>query len=208
MRIDEVGGPGEVLLLDVLGGQAEFPSAGLHGSHIAVLLDFAAHTRGVDDTDQVVVVTLVPVEGGADAVVEETGLEADIQLVLLLVGELAVGQLADIQRRLTHIGGRTPGGMAPDHDGGVGHVLGAAVCRQGVGGFYAQVRNRIRKGIPPRLVADVPGTGNVPGRKPAGAAALAQFVRTLVPVGAVDYVPAFVRVSAVGEEGGAAVVAI
>ena len=58
----EVGGPAEILGLDVDSSETELVSSGLHGSDVTVFLDLSADTLGVDDTDEVEIVTLVPVE--------------------------------------------------------------------------------------------------------------------------------------------------
>ena len=90
MRVDEVRRPLEVLGLDVGGREGQLHSAGFHGSDVSEFLYLTAHTLGVDDTDEVVVVTCVPVKTEIDAVVDETCFKTEVQLFLLLVGQIRI----------------------------------------------------------------------------------------------------------------------
>ena len=92
VRVDQVGAPLEVLGHDVARGEGELLTVRLHRGHVGILHDGAAHTRGALRANQVVVVTRIPVELEVDAVVQEAQVHADVQLVLLLVGQGGVGQ--------------------------------------------------------------------------------------------------------------------
>ena len=60
----------------------------MHLGVVGELADLTAHTGGVDVTHQVVVVAEVDNVDKVDAVVEETEVEAQVELLLLLVCEL------------------------------------------------------------------------------------------------------------------------
>ena len=122
--------------------------------------------------------------------------------MLLLVGEGLVGHVGDVQGRLLVIGERTPGVRGTDDHFRVRDAR--AVAGQGIGTLEAQVGDRRVQGLHPVLLVHVPGGGDVPRRQPAGGAGLAQTVRTLVAVGAVEGVAALVGIGAVREESDAA----
>ena len=65
----------------------------LHRSHVGILEDLTADALSVDASDKVEVIALIPVGYEVDAVVEETEVDTNIKLMLLLVGKLSVGKL-------------------------------------------------------------------------------------------------------------------
>ena len=198
VRIDEVGRPGEALRLDVLRREGDLVTVRLHGSHVAE----ARSVHGRDGTDQVVVVTLVPVEGKVDPVVEETGLETEVQLMLLLVGQGLVGHVVDVEGRLLVVRERTPGVGRADDDLRVGHAR--AVAGQGVRTLKAEVGHRRVERLHPVFLVDVPRGRDVPGGQPARGTRLAETVGTFVTVRAVERVLSFIGIGTVGEERNAA----
>ena len=64
----------------------------LHLGHVTILGGSTTDTLGADQTDQVEVVTEVPVKHEVDAVVEETEVNTKVELMLLLIGQLTVAQ--------------------------------------------------------------------------------------------------------------------
>lgn len=140
VRVDEVGGPAEILRLDVLGRKADLDAVRFHLRDVAVFGDLAADALGRDRADQVEVVAFVPVEGQVDPVVDEPDVESEVQLVLLLVGELCIFEARNLETGFGIAAGRTPRGRGFDDGQRVGDVRRAAVGGQRVGGFERQVR--------------------------------------------------------------------
>ena len=81
----------------------------LHGSHVGHLVDVTTHTLGLRVTNQVVVVTPIDIEVQVQSVVQETSIQTEVELVLLLVGQLRVGNLAQRCNGLHLVTLRTPG---------------------------------------------------------------------------------------------------
>ena len=208
MGIDEVGRPLEVAGLDVFRGEGQFKSVGGHAGYVTVLGQFAADALGVGEGDQVEVVTLVPVTGEVDAVVHKTQFQTHVELMLLFEGEVGVGQAADIQAGLDVAGVVPPGVVGLDDGVGVGDRRGTAFCRQGVGELEGGVGEGGLEAGHPRLVADIPSARYVPGRKPTGAAGLAQAVGAFVTDGSVDAVTVLETVGEGAEESLAAFVGV
>ena len=208
VRPDEVGRPLEVAGPDVDRGQGQFVTAGGHARDVTVLGDFTAETHRVDDTDQVVVVTLVPVAREVDPVVEEAQFRADVQLVLLFEGEIRVREAGDVQRRLIVAGAGTPVVGRPDDDGGVGDPGRAAFRSQGVGSLEDGVGKVRLQGAHPGFVGNVPTAGHVPGREPAGGTGLTQAVGAFITDGTRQAVPVHQGVGTRAEESGATFVRV
>lgn len=98
------------LVFDVAGRKSQLDTRRFQTGDVTVFHHLTADTLRVDHTDQVVVVTLVPVGCEADAVVQEAHVDTDVHLVLLLVSQLAVLQVVNRQTRLGNTGRRTPTG--------------------------------------------------------------------------------------------------
>ena len=96
-----------------------------HFGNVAILLVLTADTLGEDGADEVVVVTAVPVEDEVDAVVEESEVYTDVELVLLLVGELAVGDRLKLDTEFLYGAARAPGVVGVEDGGGIGYIVGA-----------------------------------------------------------------------------------
>ena len=161
---DEVGLPREVFLDNVLSGNAQLGTVGLHISHISHLADSTADARHVDRADKVVVLTTEPVELHIDAVSEETDAQTEVQLVLLLVGQLFVGNIFNLQTRLLDIGKGTIGLEVLHHDGGIADPQRSGVGSQRVAGLQRQVRQGGAQTLEELLLVGIPRSGDVPGR--------------------------------------------
>ena len=103
-----------------------------HRSNIGKLQNLSTYALSIDNTDQVVVVTLVPVGGEVDAIFEQAEVNADVQLMLFLVGEFAVLDVIDIKSRFLNVGKGAVGLEAADDGLRVGHFRRAAVSGEGV----------------------------------------------------------------------------
>ena len=66
----------------------------LHGSHVGIFRDVTADTLCLDNTDKVIVVTHVSIDNKIQPVVEEAGIKTDIKLMLLLVSQFIVFNIA------------------------------------------------------------------------------------------------------------------
>ena len=86
----------KIIRADVAGGERKFHTVRFHGGYVGIFVDDAAYSLCGDYTDQVVVVTLVPVGGEVDAIFEQAEVDADVQLMLFLVSEFAVLDVIDI----------------------------------------------------------------------------------------------------------------
>ena len=87
-RERQVGCPVEILGLDVACGEGCLKTTRFHRCHVSILRNHTTDTLRLDDTNQVVVVTPVGIEGQVDAVVEETEVNTHVELLLLLVCQL------------------------------------------------------------------------------------------------------------------------
>ena len=103
-----------------------------HGGYVGIFVDDAAYSLCGDYTDQVVVVTLVPVGGEVDAIFEQAEVDADVQLMLFLVSEFAVLDVIDIKSRFLNGGKGAVGREAADDGLRVGPFRRAAVGGEGV----------------------------------------------------------------------------
>ena len=129
-----------------------------HRSNVTILGNLTTDTHGVDDTDQVVVVTAIPVEANVDAVVKETDFSTEVQLVLFLVGQLRVLEVGNLKCRLVHAGKRTPGVHTLDNHARVTDAGRTTVTGQRIRGLQSQVRYCRTQRLEPRLLVCVPGT--------------------------------------------------
>ena len=200
VRIDEVRRPLEVTGPDILRSQGQFETVGLHGCDVTVLDDLTADTLGVGPADEVEVVTLIPVPGEIDAVVEEAQFHAHVELMLLFEGELRVGQVIDREDGLPVVHIVAPGIFRHDDHIRVGDPGRTAFRRQGVGKLEGCMGKDGLEATHEGFITDVPAAGNVPGRKPAGRARLAQTVGALVADGPVQTVLVHQRISGRPEE--------
>ena len=80
-----------------------------HLGNVGILVSDTTHTLGVNTTNQVVVVTLVPVEDKVDAVVVETKVNTHVKLMFLLVSKLGVSDIAQVEVHLSIFGLQAPG---------------------------------------------------------------------------------------------------
>ena len=80
----------------------------LHGSYIGQFINETSDTLRLDITNQIVVVTPINISIQIDAVVQETQIQTDIELMLLLVGQLRIGNIAQYDNCLHLICLRTP----------------------------------------------------------------------------------------------------
>ena len=128
VRIDETGRPTEVLGLDIGRREAHLDTVRLHRGDVTQLLEDTVRTVCGGHTDQVVVVTGVDIHREVDTVVEETGLQAEVELVLLFIRQVGVGCLADIEARLAVLGEVAPRCGASDD--GLGISDRRTVCRE------------------------------------------------------------------------------
>ena len=120
-------------------------------------------------TNQVIVVTGVPVKLQVDAVVHETEVETHIKLVLLLEGEFAVGQTAQLKRHFLSSCLRTPGLARIEESLSIGIARGACLCCQRVRQTQLSIAQSA-VALPvtePGLLVDVPTSRNVPCGQPA-----------------------------------------
>ena len=86
-----------------------------HGGYVGIFVDDAAYSLCGDYTDQVVVVTLVPVGGEVDAIFEQAEVDADVQLMLFLISQFAVFRIGNIESCLLSVCKRTIGRVTHDN---------------------------------------------------------------------------------------------
>ena len=67
------------------------------------------------------------------------------------------------------------------------------------------MRDGILHRSPERFIADVPGAGDVPGRKPTRLAGFAELVRPFITDGPVDDILSFIGICSIGKKSGTAV---
>ena len=121
--------------------------------------------------------------------------------MLLLVGQLLVGDVLHLHARFLNAAEGTVGLVVHQHQGGVADVERSRVGGEGVAGFDGKVGQRGAQLLEERLLVHIPCTRDVPCGQPASRTAASQTVGSLVAVGAVDGVAPLIRVGAVGKEG-------
>ena len=163
---DQVRVPRKIFRADVAGGERELYSVRFHRSYVGVLIDSATYSLRGDYTDQVVIVTLIPVGGEIDAVFEYSEVNADIQLMLFLIGQLTVLDVLNHKSRLLDIGEGTIGREATDDGLRVGHFRRTTIGGKGVRGFQRQIGEGGLQCLEERLLVHVPCTGQVPRGQP------------------------------------------
>ena len=90
------GAPREALGLDVECADANFGAHGAQIAEVGVFIILSAHSRREDAVNEIVAVASVKIHGGAHAIVPQTQFQAEIPLVHLLPGEIAVLEMADV----------------------------------------------------------------------------------------------------------------
>ena len=68
----------------------------LHRCNVSILCDRTLCTISCTWTNEVVVVTSVPIEDYIQAVIEETKVCTNVKLMLLLIGQILICELTDI----------------------------------------------------------------------------------------------------------------
>ena len=101
---DKVRVPRKIFRANVAGRKGELHTVGFHCGNVGIFVDKTAHSLRGDYTDQVVIVTLIPVGREVDPVFEQTEVDADVQFMLFLVGEFAVLDVLDVKSRFLNIG--------------------------------------------------------------------------------------------------------
>ena len=189
----EGGAPGEIAVGDVLGVELEFDTAVVDRTEVARGRGHAGGGGDRDAVEQVGGGLGVPVDGGLDAVVQESEVEGDVGGVGLLPAEAEVAHGTDA----------------------VGEHVGVVVLAQGgVGGIGADavvtglaVADTELEGVPPveaglfeeRLVGDHPAGGS--GREPAPLVVGAEAGITVAAQRGGDHVAVGVVVLQAAEEG-------
>ena len=108
MREDEVGVPTEIFRSDVLSRQRQFHTMTLHACYISKLGYLDTCTGRINQSDQIIVVTFVPVDCEVNTVVYKSDFSSDIQLMLLLVSQSTIFYIFKKKSALLHIRERTP----------------------------------------------------------------------------------------------------
>ena len=90
--IDEVGGPREVFVLQVHRRKAQFYAVRVHLGHVGSADNLATRARCYHRTDFVEVPSGVEIEGYAQPIVPQRGVETQVKLVFLLVSKVGVSQ--------------------------------------------------------------------------------------------------------------------
>ena len=173
IREGQVGGPSEVtrtLGLDVVRCEGKLDTVRLHLGHVTKFLGLTTDTLGADATNQVEVVTNEPVKHYVEAVPQQTEVETEVKLVLLLIGKVAVTQTAQVESHLVDVVLLTPtqGGIIQCLGVTEGHgtTLGSqrvAQTQLSVGKCTLLIQAHI---LEEGLITDVPCTRNVPGGEP------------------------------------------
>ena len=133
---------------------------------------------------------------------QEAQIHAEVPLVLLLIRQLGVGNLIDVNLRLSRRCRRAPLVLGSVDAGGIRHPCRTRVGRQRVAGTKLQLRQP-RLGLRHELlVDDIPCSRHVPRRQPTALVALAEAVGTFVAqrtVHSVALVEIVVELSVVGQ---------
>ena len=93
--VDEARRPREVLGADIGRGDAELHTVGLHLCHVSRANDRTTDPLSDHGTHLVEVVTGVDIEGEVQTIIPETSVDTEVQLVLLLIGQIDITQLLD-----------------------------------------------------------------------------------------------------------------
>ena len=120
------------LRLDVLRGDAELKTTGHHLCDVGRTDDRTTDTLRDHGAHFIEVTTGVGIEGEAEAIIEESCVEASVELVLLFVGQVSIPQLLDTDPRLLVFG--------KEAEGDVGLEYGR---RAAIGGIWRRPREAI-----------------------------------------------------------------
>ena len=169
-----------------------------HLGHVGIFLGHTAYTLSIYVTYQVKVVSLIPVKHQIDAVAHKSQIYTDVELVLLLIGQLRVGQRHQRQTGLLRICFQTPRLIGLIDGVGIAHTTGTALGSQRVAGTYLSVCERVRASAPSLeewLLVSIPRSRNVPRRQPAALTALSHLVRALITDCSVDDITTCVTIA-------------
>ena len=171
----------------------------LHRCNVSILYDWTLCTISCTWTNEVVVVTSVPVEDYIQAVIEETKVCTNVKLMLLLIGQILICELTDIQTWLLIDCEWTPDVGTADNYLWVGNSW--LITCQWVRCTKSSVSQRVLECLlEPWLFVNIPYSWYVPSRQPTCRTCLTQSVTTLVTGGEVSCIASFPRVVSCTEE--------
>ncbi len=182
MAIDKVCRPCKVLCLDVYCVQRQLNTIRLHLSYVTILCWLTTDTHGVSSTDKVVVATSIDIECEVDTVVQETSINTEVKLVLLLISEVLVSKPSNIEAWFLIACWWTPWVVSLDDCTWVSDWRRTTVGSKRVAQLSSKVRQYWLKFLKPRLLVSIPCTRQVPCRQPTSATALTHTVCTLITI--------------------------
>ena len=134
---------------------------------------------------------------------QETEVNTHVELLLLLVCQLGVGNLIEVGHLLLLLALWTPGDVGVEDRTGVRHEGRNAVGGQRVGKAESSMRQHVvglfHPTLHPCFLMSIPGSRHVPRGQPTRAAALTKTVRALVTTGEVDGVTTLIRIATAHE---------
>ena len=162
-----------------------------HGRHIGPFANLTTHTFGVDISDQIEVVALIPVEAKVNAVVEKTEVNTNVKFVFLFVCQLGIGKRAELQSLFVSFSILTPRAGRIINSHGVAHVSGTGISGERVAG--TQFRSGEHRVFKPAFGVGIPCAGHVPRREPAACGSATELVGAFIAIGTVDHIAVVVH---------------
>ena len=93
----KAGGPRKPIGNDILGVHTQFYASCAHVAKVSVLVILASNARSAYKVDEVERVTLVQVEGCADAIVEHSQFNTQVQLIHFFPSQVAIFKMQDVE---------------------------------------------------------------------------------------------------------------
>ena len=93
----KTGGPREPIGNDILGVHTQFYAPCAHVAKVSVLVILTSNARSAYKVDEVERVTLVQVDGCADAIVEHSQFNTQVQLVHFFPSQVAIFKMQDVE---------------------------------------------------------------------------------------------------------------
>ena len=179
-RVGDRGRPREVAGTDVLRSQRELNPLGTHLSDIPIqLIDEAASTLRQYLVDEVTTLTIEEGDTCRDTLIEETEVEAPVELIHLLIGQVIVSRLININPRLNEVSIPEEGKEGLQTRQCIVHIRDRP--RHPVGEAHRERREGLELGEEGFLI-DSPVTTNVPSGDVADRASTTELVRPFTAV--------------------------
>ena len=199
---DKVCAPAEVLFLYILCRKSELDTVTFHWSYISIRISSSsANSRGDCRSDEVIIVTFIPIECQIDPVIKETNIPTDIQFMFLFIGQFAVLTVCHKDSRFLDICKRAVGRISSENSLWVCYIGGTAVGCQWIRNFQSEVWKSWFQLFEKVFFMSIPCSWQVPGGEPTCRVTSAHAVGSFITECPVHGITPVVRIGHVGKCG-------